>query len=694
MFLISSMGIFSQTPKSFNLDRDSPFAADLKSTISVQLPLSLGPLFDDDILAEYITVLVCNGKTQIQARDDLDAFLGERSEAFDTDDIMACTEESGRSRRNTSEVKNEKAGDAATIEQMLDHQKTQNNVLPKVFTSSAKRGLLSGATSPVPDWSHNRQVSGPPRNYLSPTNLGSLYCDKVSVWDRLSQPSKAALFDAHGDNARKFREGPNDICPPFLLTTRSPMRCVEAIHVCNRYQGRASKHNGTNNFNNNLSGDRYLNDIRRKRNFVQISQSDSRLLGRRCWDNIHNNQWRADKRSKFVAKASRDLLSTVEDVKLRLSQMEREISLLRSRNEGTGKNQNHNSSMKFGAKELTAEDHESRTVLVSNVHYAAKRDALFVYFAKCGRVINVVLLSDFLSFAPDRSAYVTFASLESVDRAVSLSGTIFYSRALKITKYNRKLTLPAVSTSPAVSYTGRLVQHSASSYHGTRLLCRQESAPCPVTEGEVAELTASGPEQPSLSSSPMRESVMEKTDEGGDQLPSAVSPTKDIAGYADIHNAEKVNMEVELSASGDEQSSLSSPVKEFVAEETNVEVQVQVSACGDEQPSLIPSPLKDLAGYSNMQNAEWTAEKTNTEAEVKASEIEQPSLISAVEDGSEKTNMEADNKACEDEQPVLVSVVEDDSGPFNIHNPEQSIIAEETDNVTSCVDCLPEELHC
>ncbi|GMQ02587.1 hypothetical protein CsSME_00048737 [Camellia sinensis var. sinensis] len=75
------MGIFSESPKSFKMDRKSPLAATLKSSISDKLLQFLGN-YTDDVLAEYIIVLVCNGKHQVQARDDLEAFLGERSGEF------------------------------------------------------------------------------------------------------------------------------------------------------------------------------------------------------------------------------------------------------------------------------------------------------------------------------------------------------------------------------------------------------------------------------------------------------------------------------------------------------------------------------------------------------------------------------------------------------------------------------------
>ncbi|XP_048419970.1 uncharacterized protein LOC103941172 isoform X5 [Pyrus x bretschneideri] len=70
------MDIFSANPKTFKLHRKSPFARKLKSSIAVKLPQFLSE-YTDDVLAEYITVLVCNGKHQYQAKEDLEAFLGD-----------------------------------------------------------------------------------------------------------------------------------------------------------------------------------------------------------------------------------------------------------------------------------------------------------------------------------------------------------------------------------------------------------------------------------------------------------------------------------------------------------------------------------------------------------------------------------------------------------------------------------------
>lgn len=64
---------------SFKLKRKSALASKLKSSISKHLRHSYS---HDHVLAEYITVLVCNGKNQEQARHDLEAFLGQRTQEF------------------------------------------------------------------------------------------------------------------------------------------------------------------------------------------------------------------------------------------------------------------------------------------------------------------------------------------------------------------------------------------------------------------------------------------------------------------------------------------------------------------------------------------------------------------------------------------------------------------------------------
>ncbi|PQQ14938.1 uncharacterized protein Pyn_27957 [Prunus yedoensis var. nudiflora] len=64
------------------------------------------------------------------------------------------------------------------------------------------------------------------------------------------------------------------------------------------------------------------------------------------------------------------------------------------------------------------------------------------------------MLTDILTAKQQGAAYVTFASEESVDKAVALSGTTFYSRPVKVL---RKAEAASAATSPA--------QLSAKTFH-------------------------------------------------------------------------------------------------------------------------------------------------------------------------------------------------------------------------------------
>jgi len=78
------------------------------------------------------------------------------------------------------------------------------------------------------------------------------------------------------------------------------------------------------------------------------------------------------------------------------------------------------------------EDADSRTIFVRNVHFAATKEALSVHFMKCGTVLKVNILTDAITGHPKGAAYITFADRESIEKAVSLSGTSFLTRVLTV----------------------------------------------------------------------------------------------------------------------------------------------------------------------------------------------------------------------------------------------------------------------
>ncbi|KAI9081463.1 hypothetical protein K1719_036609 [Acacia pycnantha] len=80
------------------------------------------------------------------------------------------------------------------------------------------------------------------------------------------------------------------------------------------------------------------------------------------------------------------------------------------------------------------DDADSRTIFVSNVHFAATKDSLSRHFNKFGEVLKVIILTEAATGQPKGSAYVEFMKKEAADNALSLDGTSFMSRILKVVK--------------------------------------------------------------------------------------------------------------------------------------------------------------------------------------------------------------------------------------------------------------------
>ncbi|XP_049937041.1 uncharacterized protein LOC116266755 isoform X2 [Nymphaea colorata] len=138
--------------------------------------------------------------------------------------------------------------------------------------------------------------------------------------------------------------------------------------------------------------------------------------------------------------------SEVQDVKLRLHQIEMEMQKLRSKHsEINSEIKPHELSNSGGRSMLPHpdEDIESRTVFLTNVHFAATKEALHYHFMKCGPVIKVIILTDAVTSQPNGSAYIIFADKKAANNAIALNGTSFMSRILKIERKSDVSTTPA-----------------------------------------------------------------------------------------------------------------------------------------------------------------------------------------------------------------------------------------------------------
>ncbi|CAL5033101.1 unnamed protein product [Urochloa decumbens] len=118
------------------------------------------------------------------------------------------------------------------------------------------------------------------------------------------------------------------------------------------------------------------------------------------------------------------------DVKLKLKQMEQDVLKLRSKQAQI--NNGKQGALSLGPHANSEEDADSRTIFVTNVHFAATKEALSMHFMKCGTVLKVNILTDAITGHPKGAAYITFADRESIEKAVSLNGTSFLTRVLTV----------------------------------------------------------------------------------------------------------------------------------------------------------------------------------------------------------------------------------------------------------------------
>ncbi|KAI3935237.1 hypothetical protein MKW98_018426 [Papaver atlanticum] len=93
------------------------------------------------------------------------------------------------------------------------------------------------------------------------------------------------------------------------------------------------------------------------------------------------------------------------------------------------------------------EDADSRAIFVNNVHFAATKESLSLHFSKFGEVLKVIILTDATSGLSKGSAYIEFTRKEAADLALSLDGTSFMSRILKVVKKSSV----SVEVSPAMT---------------------------------------------------------------------------------------------------------------------------------------------------------------------------------------------------------------------------------------------------
>lgn len=132
---------------------------------------------------------------------------------------------------------------------------------------------------------------------------------------------------------------------------------------------------------------------------------------------------------------------TLEAMKARVEQMEREAAQLRDMQAGYAHSNSPAASIPGGQplpEDSTMEGEEDkeaadmRSVYVGNVDYGATPEEIQAHFQSCGTINRVTILCDKFTGHPKGYAYVEFAEPMHVQHAVVLNDSMFRGRLIKV----------------------------------------------------------------------------------------------------------------------------------------------------------------------------------------------------------------------------------------------------------------------
>ncbi|KAJ8486076.1 hypothetical protein OPV22_018561 [Ensete ventricosum] len=534
------------------MDRRSPEASALRDAVSRKLLEFLGS-YSDDVLTEYIIVLVCNGKHQTQARDDLEAFLGNESEKFvawlwdylsdqiyvskphlDSLDIKTksmgsvCDPSSyNRNFSSTNEIEDSERckdwcpSNSPSVDVHTDVPREQAcGAYDKIAESNSS--ALPCQPLHVPETDQVAKNSQPiikedvKPKYLSirsdvPRRFSANNMDveeaqiarpRGNVWDRLGKPCKdnesiLGVEKHHIVKREKINSNVEELQDPRPMLVKPYARLIndetEKVAVLDKGHGKiiSNNHPGGHDIKEHTTHGSLdqLGRSKRKRHYsgttcgntsASLSGSEENFLQDKdtlrmtkaslpvkheCLprsNELATNEKRTTEmfpepalsslrslsehknavpsgssalyKSKSIKHANensetRPVQNEILDLKLKLHQVEKDMHMLRSKQT----NLNHSKPVPpSGLQNSLKEDAESRTVFVTNVHFAASREALLSHFMKCGSIARVTILTDTTTGQPKGEAYIVFTNKWSVDKAISLSGTSFFSRTLTV----------------------------------------------------------------------------------------------------------------------------------------------------------------------------------------------------------------------------------------------------------------------
>ncbi|KAG6545041.1 hypothetical protein Mapa_013735 [Marchantia paleacea] len=142
----------------------------------------------------------------------------------------------------------------------------------------------------------------------------------------------------------------------------------------------------------------------------------------------------------------------VTEMKKRMRQVQLEMTKLRAKQAEVSKEvQKVVSAPGSGLKVVRSQEEiNAHSVCVSNIHFAATKEAIAAHFSSCGDIVRVTVLMDTATGKPKGSAYVEFAQKDGVEKAMNMNDSSLLSRTLKVMRKDAADALsPATAVRPA-----------------------------------------------------------------------------------------------------------------------------------------------------------------------------------------------------------------------------------------------------
>ncbi|CAH8263353.1 unnamed protein product [Arabidopsis lyrata] len=511
----------------FRMSRESESASRLKFFISDMLPRFTDDYSDD--LAEYVTVLVCNGKNQRQVSEDLEAFLREQSWKFVTclwellvnyfSQINSASGpktavdfgvndtliEQGLSSKKHDDYDCKAAGATNSMNEQLISvtapiEDIEAPVSPKVekmkvlrqelidspcrraqrrkkedwnssgYSRKILRSVIVSATRQPCDRNpakYEKSMNERSRilkkhPYLPERELDSQFvpigravsaryhdasphqetAPHVSVWDRLGRASSKRVLDSESrtlsksdikahENKGVQQHGP--VFPEVYSEQHSEIfqREVPAVG----YRHRVSQSDKARKPESGIitsTEPHIAYNLNRKRRYGIVNPNSGEFSSVLQYKQAEED---VEKPSLLSYQSTKpDIFSEIKNVKEKMQELE--LRIIQSKQLKKQKIEELKPSPQSGESQYQQDVTESRIIHVTNVNYAAKKEAISMFFSsKCGAVENVTIVTDPVTRHPKGSAFVTFATKESVNQAIALSGTMFYSRPIKVGRH-------------------------------------------------------------------------------------------------------------------------------------------------------------------------------------------------------------------------------------------------------------------